>query len=77
VEVSSIVEIDSISQDEANRMTNGLLAAAKGRGQDDQPPRIETIYNEERARLKMLLLGSIDTVATYLRLINGLLELGK
>jgi excisionase family DNA binding protein len=77
VEVSSIVEIDAISQDGASRMTNGLLAAAKGRDQEDQPLRIESIYNEERARLKVVLLGSIDTVATFLRFVAGLLESGK
>lgn len=77
VEVSSIVEIDAISQDEANRMTNGLLGGAKGRSQEDHPLRIECIYNEERARLKVVLLGSIDTVATFLRFINGLLEAAK
>jgi excisionase family DNA binding protein len=77
VEVSSIVEIDAISPDDASRMTNGLLGAAKGRSQEDQPLRIESIYNAERARLKVVLLGSIDTVATFLRFINSLLESGR
>src|ERR1700691_4144751 len=46
VEVSSIVEIDAISPDAANRITNGLLGAAKNHGQEDQPLRVESIYNE-------------------------------
>jgi excisionase family DNA binding protein len=77
IEVSSIVEVDAISQDDANRITNGLLGAAKGRGQEGQPLRIETVYNEERARLKIVLLGSIDRVASSLRFIAALLESGK
>src|SRR3979490_2378634 len=42
VEVSSIVEIDAISPDLANRVTNLLMGAAKGRGQREDPLRIET-----------------------------------
>ena len=55
VEVSSIVEIDAISPDAANRMTNLLVGGAKAHSQDDQPLRVETIYNAERARLKIIL----------------------
>src|ERR1700733_5792453 len=42
VEVSSIVEIDAVSREAANRITNGLLGAAKGNGQQEQPLRVET-----------------------------------
>ena len=49
VEVSSIVEVDAIPLDASSRLTNSLLAAAKGRGESDEPLRIETIYDEARA----------------------------
>lgn len=39
--------------------------------------RIETIYNEERGRLKIVLLGSIDAVASSLRFMAARLESGK
>jgi excisionase family DNA binding protein len=74
VEVSSIVEIDAISPEAANRMTNLLVGGAKAHGQDDQPLRVETIYNEERARLKVILAGSIGTVTSFLRTIAFYLE---
>jgi excisionase family DNA binding protein len=69
VEVSSIVEIDAIGVDAANRMTNYLMAAAKSRPKDDQPLRIETMYDEERARLKIVLMGGVETSADLLRFI--------
>jgi excisionase family DNA binding protein len=74
VEVSSIVEIDAISPEAASRMMNILVSVAKGHSQDDQPLRVETIYNEERARLKVILAGSIGTVTSFLNTIRFYLE---
>jgi len=74
VEVSSIVEIDAIGVDQANRLTNVLLATANGRGQTNDPLRIETIYNQERAQLKVILIGGIDTCASMLKTIKLILE---
>jgi excisionase family DNA binding protein len=74
VEVSSIVEIDAISPEAASRMMNLLVGAAKGHSRDDQPLRVETIYNEERARLKVILAGSIGTVTSFLNTIGFYLE---
>jgi excisionase family DNA binding protein len=70
VEVSSIVEIDAISAEAASRVTNGLLAAAKG-----QSLRVETIYNEERARLKVIVTGSIADTVVLLQLITAYSEI--
>ena len=77
VEVSSIVEIDAISPEAANRIMNLLVGGAKNHGQEDQPLRVETIYNEERARLKVILAGSIGTVTSFLKAITFYLENGK
>src|SRR5438105_174162 len=60
VEVSSIVEIDAISPDAANRVTNLLMGAANGRREFDDPLRVETIYDEQRGRMKIILVGSMD-----------------
>src|ERR1700689_5306553 len=48
VEVSSIVEIDAISPEMANRLTTSLIGGARG-------IRIETIYNPERGHMKIVL----------------------
>jgi len=74
VEVSSIVEIDAISPETANRVTNLLMGAAKGRRDGDQALRMETIYNEERGHLKVILVGGMDTNASMFRAIQAVLE---
>ncbi len=67
VEVSSIVEIDAISPDAASRITNGLLAVASGL-------RVESIYNEVRAHLKIIITGSVASTAGMLQLLTVYLE---
>ena len=74
VEVSSIVEVEAIGVDAANRVTNMLLAAAKGRSDGDAPLRIDTIYDRERQRLKVILIGDIAATASLLKLTKTLLE---
>jgi elongation factor Ts len=77
VEVSSIVEIETIDFDAASRVTNSLLAAAKGRSEGDAPLRIDTIYDQERARLKVILIGSIAATTSLLKLVailSGVVE---
>src|SRR5713101_8359844 len=74
VEVSSIVQIEAIGVDAASRVTNALMAAAKGRPEAAEPLRIDTIYVPERARLKVILSGSISTTASLLRFITAYLD---
>ena len=74
VEVSSIVQIEAVDFAAASRVTNALMAAAKGRSEDGGPLRIDTIYDQERFRLKVVLIGSIAATAPLLKFINALLE---
>ncbi|HEV7633233.1 MAG TPA: helix-turn-helix domain-containing protein [Steroidobacteraceae bacterium] len=74
VEVSSIVQVDAIDIDTSSRLTNVLMASAQGRGSDDQPLRIETIYDAERARLKIVVLGGLSSTAALSGLIALYLE---
>lgn len=74
VEVSSIVEIDAIGFDAASRVTNSLMAAANGRSAADEPLRIDTIYDRERERLKVILIGSVAATTSLLKLVSVLLE---
>jgi excisionase family DNA binding protein len=67
IEVSSIVEIDAISPETANRLTSTMMASAEG-------VRIEAIYNRERGHLKIILVGSMEQNASYFRFINAILE---
>jgi excisionase family DNA binding protein len=62
IEVSSIVEIDAVSSEEARRLTNAVTSASRARPEGDAPLHVETIYHAERRRLKVILSGSIETV---------------
>src|SRR4029078_8650783 len=66
VDVSTIVQVDVISPESVDRVTNMLMAAAKAPRDEDQPLRLDTTYDAERARLKIFLSGSMDTTASVL-----------
>ena len=70
VEVSSIVQIDAIDPDGAIRMANALVGAANSRRPGDEPLRIETIYDRERARMKIIVVGGLDASAALFKLIG-------
>jgi len=74
VEVSSIVQIDAIDPDSASRVSSYLSASLNGPRDGDQPVRVETVYDERRASLKVIVLGSPSTTAELLRLIGLLTE---
>ena len=70
IEVSSVVLIDAVSKDTAHRLTTFLTAGLKGRPQSDAPARVETVYDEERARLKVIISASIETTNALLGAIS-------
>ncbi len=73
-EVSSIVEIDAVPKDQASRIVTTLNASAQSRDRDDQPLRIDPIYDEERARLKLIFTGGLVTTASLLKFVELLLK---
>ena len=74
VDVSIIVHVDAIGREPASRVTNALLAAAKGRDKNDDPLRVDTLYDEERARLKVMLTGSVGTTVVLLKLVAAYVD---
>jgi excisionase family DNA binding protein len=72
-EVSSIVDIDAISSEIADRLTALLMGAAHGRGRRDMASRVQAIYDPDRMRMKIILVGALEDNATYFSLIQGLL----
>ncbi|WP_030985459.1 helix-turn-helix domain-containing protein [Streptomyces sp. NRRL S-1813] len=73
-EVSSIVEIDAISAETADRVTTLLMGAAANPRPEDEPLRIETAYDAERARMKIIVLGGLGVTARLLDYIEGVLS---
>ena len=74
IEVSSIIEVERIDREAVLRLANRLVATAKNRGHEDQALRLETVYDDRRGRLKVILNGSITTVGSFLALISAYLE---
>lgn len=76
VDVSSIVVIDGFGAAAAARMTRMLEAMTSG-GEDAAPRlRVETLYDEQRSRFKVLLTGSAAETAELLRVIDALTDGG-
>jgi excisionase family DNA binding protein len=74
VDASTIVEVDAIDPQAAMRLGNLLSAAVVSRRDSNSPLRVETIYNEVRAHLKIVLVGDLRTLAQMLEMISGVLE---
>jgi excisionase family DNA binding protein len=72
VDVSSIVEIDAVSPETAHRVST-LLTAARTHPAD-QPLRVETTYDEERARMKVIILGGLADTQHLLKYLRAVLE---
>ncbi|QLY33770.1 helix-turn-helix domain-containing protein [Nocardia huaxiensis] len=72
-EVSSIIEIDAIDPATADRITTLLTGAAHNRDPEDQPLRIQTMHDRERARLKVIVVGGVGDTARLLEYVEGVL----
>ncbi len=73
VEVSSIVQIDAISAEEASRLESSLVAFVHGNSQDQAPLRIEAIYDRAVGCMKLILLGGADGSSAALKFVSALL----
>jgi excisionase family DNA binding protein len=72
VEVSSVVEIDAVSQETAHRVST-LLTAMRTHPAD-QPLRVQSAYDEERARMKIMIFGGIADTRQLLESVQVVLE---
>ncbi|MFC0624343.1 helix-turn-helix domain-containing protein [Kribbella deserti] len=71
LEVSSIVRIDGVDRLAADRIGTLVLAALQGRRAEDGRLRVETMYDEQRSVLKVIVLGDLDPSADLLKLISA------
>lgn len=74
VEVSSIVHVAALSAHDASRLATLLTAAASGRGPREQRLTVRTIYDEERASMKVIIIGGLADCAEVLRLVGVVVE---
>ncbi|MEZ5289028.1 MAG: helix-turn-helix domain-containing protein [Vicinamibacterales bacterium] len=72
-DASAIVDLEPMTAEAASRLTGALLAAAKG-PPEEQPLRVDTIYDRSAARLKVVITGSLASTAALLRFLAAYAE---
>lgn len=72
-EVSSIVEIEAVDADTAHRLTTALTSSATHDRQGGRPLRVQTVYDPDRSRMKVIVLGGTADTARLLDYIEGIL----
>jgi excisionase family DNA binding protein len=73
-EASSIVSIDELTREAADRLATLVVGVAQGRPDTSGPLHVEATYYPERKRLKVVCSGDIAATTHLLALINTLLE---
>lgn len=74
-EASAVVQMDAIPPEEAMRIANGVGGAFRGRDKfSDTPLRVDTVYDEARARLKIIVTGSLATAVGLLQMLEAYAE---
>jgi excisionase family DNA binding protein len=72
VEVSSVVQVDGIDTETAERITRTLTAAVVAHAADEPTLRVEPFYDEQRRRLKVIIVGSAADTAELIRVVEAL-----
>lgn len=74
IEVSTIVGIDELTREAADRLSTVVVAVAQGRRAPNDPLQVEATYYPERERLKVVCSGDIAAVTHLLAMINVLVD---
>jgi excisionase family DNA binding protein len=77
VEVSSVIQVDAIDPAAVRRLSNILLAAVGARPDGADRLRLQVVYDEEKASLKLIVIGGLDDCAEVMRLAATLLGDGS
>ncbi|ASO21853.1 excisionase family DNA binding protein [Actinoalloteichus hoggarensis] len=73
-EASSIVQIEGLTSGAADRLATLVLASVNHARAPGRPLRVQTIYEEERARMKIVILGGLAETAGVLTLLDSVLD---
>lgn len=77
MEVSSIVQVDGVDRAAADRLSTLVLAGANTAREPAHPLRIQTVHDEERNRMKIVIIGGAADTADVLHLLDAVLEGGN
>jgi excisionase family DNA binding protein len=71
-EVSAVVQVAPLGPDAMSRLSGLVTGAAGARRDDENPLHVHTVYNPQRASLKVIIVGTVGDTATVLSLISTL-----
>jgi excisionase family DNA binding protein len=74
LEVSSIAQVDGVERATADRLATLVLAAANTHPDPARPLRVQTVHDEERHRMKIVILGDAAATADLLHLLDAVLQ---
>ncbi|MCF0093073.1 helix-turn-helix domain-containing protein [Micromonospora sp. MH99] len=73
-EVSSIVQIDGVDRAAADRLGTLVLASVNTGHDPARPLRVQTVHDDDRRRLKIIILGDPAGTAEVLHLLDAVLN---
>ncbi|MEW2430296.1 helix-turn-helix domain-containing protein [Micromonospora sp. NPDC047644] len=76
-EVSSIVGVDGVDRAAADRLGTLVLTSANTGHDQASPLRVQTVYDEQRHRMKIIILGDPAATAELLHLLDAVLNAGN
>lgn len=74
IDVSAVVRVDGIDGVEMRRAADMLMAAIAGPPDADEPLRVETVFDEARRSMKILVLGGPGRAAGVLNIIDAYMK---
>lgn len=66
------MQVDAVDADTASRVATLVMGSLNGRQHGDPLLRVQTVYDEERASMKIVVLGNVADTAELLKLIGAL-----
>ncbi|WP_435204655.1 helix-turn-helix domain-containing protein [Micromonospora sp. bgisy143] len=72
-EVSSIVQVDGVDRAAADRLGTLVLASANTGHDPANPLRVQTVHDDQRRRLKIIIIGDPAGTAELLHLLDAVL----
>lgn len=72
--VSSIVDVDAISPEDSQRITTLIMAGLNARRGEPDFPRVDSLYEPERGRLRLMLTANPTLTCDLIRTIAALAE---
>jgi excisionase family DNA binding protein len=72
-EVSAVVEIDGIGAAAADRLSTFLVAGSQLAGGAGDPLRVRTVHDDDRNRLKVIVLGGLAATADILHTVHDVI----